>query len=663
MVMNLYKVFCLLFMLFCKANSLVAMESVPLAEFNQRTYLVHVTPVLLQDSTAIGGSLTNGTIIPDGKAIRHRATFHSCCGGVVPEECMVSVFNFFGLPMSSKIEGHSEGPYAYLEPFEAFQGECIGGQLNDCFIFDRHHYGKNAVIILPDTDCDKFRERNAYFTGEVVTYDPKTTSLRKIVNATLEQKQAWRIAFEGQRGGQSYDYPVMRINGIEVDATLLNEQLKNLTLYQGNHNHSHFGILESLLGYLNRPFACFYFNKGTNLRKTLIHSAHATVLRALIEYQFSKLSEEIQRLSVEKQKAFLSWQQDTNYWISLYFRLLRLAEEKKGFDQPEIFGQLIAAYTQEDVLNLISKELPILEKPLSIGNADDLGLSRYIPAYWDSLSYMSVGNIQEALSYVERQHQPWSEKGVVSSYLFFKKIFKSPLQLPENIDPILISAFNESTKGLSWIKPSAGIFEKWPVEFFRDQFFELFDDPNKKEEHLFALMNVPGIKSALSILLHVPSWNEREIIKLADILSIAPETALLYSEPTDYTRCAAFVRPSLLRVAVNSFKEAKNLNACFVGFLKALSTTPLNTNGVKNDLIGQLKLTVYQEAKMYFEVIQSGSCGTLDDIFDFYSLQKEFREAYPTDESFWNVPPDWTGFAPSFEGVLRSLMEKKEKRV
>lgn len=662
-MVNLYKVFCLLFVLFCKANLLAAMEAVPLAEFSQKAYLVHVTPVLLQDSTAIAGSLTNGTIIPDGKAIHHRATFHSCCGGVVPEECIMSAVSFFGLPLYSAVEGHSEGPYAYLDPFEAFQGECIGGQLNDCFIFDRHHYGKNAVIILPDTDRDKFWERNAHFTGEVVTYDPKTTSLRKIVNATLEQKQAWRMTFEGQRGGESYDYPAMRINGIEVDATLLNEQFKNLTLYQGNHNHSYFGILESLLGYLNRPFACFYFNEGTNLRKALIPSTHATVLRALIEYQFSKLSEEIHRLSVEKQKAFFSWQQDTNCWISLYFRLLRLAEEKKGFDQPETFGQLVAAYIQEDVLDLISKELPVLEKPLSIGNPDDLGFSRYVPAYWDSLSYMSVGDIQEALNYLERQHQPWGEKAIVSSYLFFKKIFKTPLQLPENMDPTLISAFDESTKGLSWIKPSAGMLEEGPVEFFRDQFFELFDDPNKKEEHLFALMNVPGIKSALSILLYAPSWNEREVIKLADILSIAPGTALLYSEPTDYTRCAAFVRPSLLKVAVNSFKEAKNLNACFGGFLKALSTTPLNTNGIKNDLLGQLRLGAYQEAKMYFEVIQSGHCGTLDDIFAFYDLQKEFREAYPTDENFWNMPPDYAGFAPSFEWVLRSLMEKKEKRV
>lgn len=119
------------------------------------------------------------------------------------------------------------------------------------------------------------------------------------------------------------------------------------------------------------------------MRKTLVHRAHATVLRALIEYQFFKLHEEIQQLSVEKQKVFYSWQKDTNHWINLYFRLLRLAEEKKGFDQPEIFGQLVASYTQEDVLDLISKELPILVKPLSIGNSDDLGLSRYIPAYWD----------------------------------------------------------------------------------------------------------------------------------------------------------------------------------------------------------------------------------------------------------------------------------------
>jgi len=676
--MNLYKAFCLIFLLFCKVSSLAAMESVEpidFSEFGKKAYLVHVTSVLIHNSTAIGGGLTNNTIIPHDKAMRHRTTFHTCCGGIVPKECMVSSSDFFGLPLYSIIEGHSDSPYAYLEPFEAFQGECIGGQMNDCFIFDGHQYGKNAVIILPKMDHDQFWEGNSHFTGEVVTYNPKETSLREIVNTTLEQKQAWRINFEGKRGGQGYDYPVIRINGIEVDATLLNEQFKNLTLYQGNHNHSRFGILESLLGYLNRPFLYFYLKPQTPLRKTLINRAHATVLRNLIEYHFIKLTEEMKGLSSEKQEALITWQQNTRHWIDLYFRLLQLVKEKNPFDKPETFARLIAARTQMSELESIVTTLPALEKPIIIGNPDDLGLSLYVPAYWDSLSYMPVGDIQEGLSYVCKQHHSWNEKSIVSSYLFFKKIFKNPLQLPETMDPILISAFDESTKGLSWIKPSTEVFEKGSVEFFRNKFFEMFDKP-EKEFRLFALMNMPGLKSPLSILLHAPSWKAKEVLVLEDILNIAPATQQLYGGQTDYTRCAAFVRPYLLNISVRSFSEAWGLNSKFCRILSTLSQTPLNSNGntlsqspmfqglfallsVKStDQIKEL-LSEGPKKDPVLNDIQSGRYGTLDEIFTFYDLQKEFREAYPTDESFWNMPADWTGSAPSFERVLNNLMEKK----
>ena len=91
------------------------------------------------------------------------------------------------------------------------------------------------------------------------------------------------------------------------------------------------------------------------------------------------------------------------------------------------------------------------------------------------------------------------------------------------------------------------------------------------------------------------------------------------------------------------------------GFLAAFSVA--STDKVK-DAFSNL-----QEEDPCLKEIRLGQFGTLDDIFDFYDLQKEFREAYPTDESFWNVPADWTGSAPTFERVLKGLMEKKEKRV
>lgn len=660
-MMKLYKPLCLILLSFCKVSALIAMNSVEpidFSEFGKKAYLVHVTSVLLHDSTAIGGGLTNNKVIPHDKAMRPRATFHTCSGGMVPEEYMVSVSNFFGLPLHSPVKDHNKTPYAYLEPFEAFQGECIGGQLQDCFIFDRHHYGKNAIIILPVTDLHKFRQGNSNFEGQVVSYDPQTASLRETVNTILEQKQAWRITFEGKPGGQSYDYPIIKINDTEIDANLLNEHFKNLTLYQGNHNHSRFRILESLLGYLNKPFVHFYLKPDSPLSKTLMPSVEATVVRSLVDYQFNKLGEEIQGLSMEKREAFSVWQEETSHWIDLYFRLLKFVEEKKAFNKPETFAQLIAARGQEDMLESISAGLPVLEKHLSIGDPDDLGLSLYVPAYWDSLSHMPVGDIQEALSYAGKQHQTWDKRPVVASYLFFKKIFRNPLQSPEDINPIFISAFAKSAGELSWIRPSSSALDKGAVEFFRNEIFDLFGNP-ETEQQLFALMNIPRVKSALSILLYAPSWNEKEVLSIKDILGIAPGTQQLYGDQTAYTKCAAFVRPSLLKVPVKSFKEAYGLNACFCGFLKALSMTPLNTNGIRGDIMGKIKLSAYQEAEPYFNVIQSGRYGSLNEIFAFYDLQTEFRQAYPTDEDFWNVPADWTGSAPSFESVLNTLMEKK----
>jgi hypothetical protein len=657
--MRSYLTLCLL-LLFWGAKPLSATESPPLdfSEFAERVYLVHVTPVLLHDSIAIGGGLTNNKIIPHDKAMRHRTTFHTCLGGMVPQECMISRSSFYGLPVYSSVKDHNETPYAYLEPLEAFEGECIGGQLNDCFIFDRHKYGYKAIIVLPVADLNKFWETNSNFEGEIVTYDPKTTSLRDVVNTTLEQKQAWRITFEGERGGLSYDYSVIKINGTEIDSNLVNKHFKKCTLYQGNHNYSRFGIIESLLGYLNRPFVHFYLSPKTPLWKTLIPSTSAMVLRSLVEYQFNKLSEEIQGLSKEKHKAFFTWQEETRHWVDLYFRLLRLGEEKKAFDKLETFDQLIAERAHENELELIEKRMPVLEKPLIIGDPDDLGLLRYVPDYWDALSYMPLGDIQEGLNWVEKEYQSWDKKSTVSAYLFFKKIFRSPLQLPEDIDSSLVLAFSESANDLSSIRPSSEVLKKGVVEFFRDEFFELFDKP-EKELQLFALMNISGVKFTLSILLHTPSWNEKEVLNLEDILSIAPATKQLYGEQTDYTRCVAFVRPSLLKVSVKTMREANNLNAAFCGFLSSLSRAPLNKNGIKDDILGKIALSMFEEAQLYFDIIKSGRFGSLDEIFAFYNVKNEFREAYPTDDNFWNVPADWTGRVPTFEHILNNLLQKK----
>ena len=337
-----------------------------------------------------------------------------------------------------------------------------------------------------------------------------------------QQKQGWCITFRGERGDPTGNYPIISTNGVEIDSTLMHKYFKNFTIYQGHHDHSRFGIIETLFDYLNKPFVYFYNNPKVDLLKTLISRENAIVLRIIVEYQFNKLSGEIQGLSKEKQATFFKWQEETHHWIDLYFCLLQLVEEKRDFYKPETFSRLIAACGNKNELELIQKSLKIFDKHLFIGDRDDYGIQRYIPPYWNPLSYMSLSDIQEMVSWIENKHQSWDKKLIVSAYLFFKIIFNNPLQLPENIDQNLVSAFSEAAKKLSPIKPSVAFREQGAVESFRAEFRKLFDNP-KKEPHLLDLINIPGVKLALSILLYAPFWKYVDIISLQDIMLVFPE--------------------------------------------------------------------------------------------------------------------------------------------
>jgi hypothetical protein len=670
--MNICKTLFFGLLFVCQSNLLLASDQKPLDhdEFIDKVYLVHATNVMMKDSTAVAGAAQLGArILPHDKGIRIRTTFHNCLGGLVPDECMSFGTSLMGIPFSlPKTAGNSQVAYAYLEPLKAFQGEVIGGLLNDCFIMDRHRYGENAIVILPETELDNFKKTNEDFPGQLVTYAHQTGSLRATIDSVLKTNDAWQIEFLGKPQGPHIQFPEIRVNGTKVEQSFFDECFKTHSIYQGHHNYSRFGIIENLLHQLNIPFALFHHKPTSLATNQFLPPVHATIIKCLIEILFDGLSKEVSGLSTAKQNAFHQWRQETREWIDLYFFMLAQLDNNKDIVDPRTFAQLISARGNSDEQTTIAAdaaELPIQKKQAFMDKVASFEEIRFIPYYWDNLETLSVQELQEAFETIDRRLNPWHKRSLAASLLYMKKIFYHLGQTQCTLDPALISAFAEASHGARGIEATNCFLNQGPVECYRDEFFPLFRRADN-EPKILTLMNVPEIKVGLAILLYAPEWNKAEELTLKDILPIAPSTKILFGEQTEHMMCVAFVRDKLLQTSCANFVQAENLCSAYCGFYKALSLTPLNENGIVLDGSSRspfqgATLEFIKEAQPYFELIKSGEFSSLDEIFGFYGVQPEFRQKFPTDELFWNVPADrWSQNAPSFEKILKELISQKK---
>jgi hypothetical protein len=277
-------------------------------------YMVHLSSILIENSTKIAGaallqydnSLNKKptTIETENTNIRRRITLHHCIGGPVPEGTHGLPVDLFGklIKLTSSVY-NDNSICAYLDPLSAFTGELIGGFVTDMFSIDRHIYGAQSIIIVPESIKPLFIEKNSNFNGELITFDPNEFTIHEKVKQVIKAKNA--LSFD--------DIKPLILNG---DHKILNDFFLANNLPMVDHNHTNFRALERVL----TPFwkAMYAMQTGIDVSPHILPVEEVFCHLSIIKTLFPDIIESSKMLDEKSRLALTAWQQDTNNWLNLF---------------------------------------------------------------------------------------------------------------------------------------------------------------------------------------------------------------------------------------------------------------------------------------------------------------------------------------------------------
>ena len=642
--------FILTFLFFFSCSSFQA-TSVSFDDWEDKMWLVHASSVMLKDSTAIASALKGGQeIVPHEANIHHRMTHHHCLGGLVPDQNMAFSASFCGIRLQMPMKnGHANTPFAYLEPWKCFKEEIIGGQCSDTFIFGNHTYGPHSIVIIPTSQKEAFTIQNPSFLGKVVTYDPETQKIRLIITEELKKQNAWHIDYMGRKDEGEKAEDRITINGEDIDKTLFEEAFSSRVILTANHNDTPFCFLETMLSYFTSPFTAIHAGKN-DFQKIFLADKHGTALRSLANAFFDQIDDITSGMGKECSTRFKQWRSETDVWLNLYKQLKEAFKSGTFPKNSETLKKIVSIRgNPKEIENLLS------QPPLSNQNKNDS--SKFIkfpslfpslfPSYWDNFEFLAPETLQSLLGKIILAPPTFS---LVKSSIAIKRLMGNKETSGKD------SYFFKELLAESLSSIKCGEKEK---AHFSELLFGKFADENVNETDLLKKINLPEIRKLIATLYEKPELISKEEITLEDILPFAPGTRYLYGKvDNSITHHGLFMISHFLREKPNNFREAMRSSALHKKMVLTLSVTPLGTSLENNPL-----LTILPPTNSFsgIERIKAGDFGTLDEIFAFYGVQAEFRKRFPSDDLFWNQPPNGFGMIPIFSFILEELEESKSK--
>ena len=167
-----------------KSSSSLKSESVTLEYLKDMPkYFFHRTPIMPSSNLMIAGAtltINYGiyTLEQEMEALRTvpncRLTLHWALNHVVYEHFESS--------------SHEKAPYIIIEPLESLAAEIYGGEVDDVITFGSHYLSKNAIVIIPENEHQKFLAINQGFLGRIITYNAQKESALSKANEFIKQK-------------------------------------------------------------------------------------------------------------------------------------------------------------------------------------------------------------------------------------------------------------------------------------------------------------------------------------------------------------------------------------------------------------------------------------------------------------------------------------------
>lgn len=331
----------------------------------QKFYAVHASPILLKNCTAIAGVLSDLQIIPKGVTIQKRKTLHHCIGGVIPHQALsTTIYNADGTrEVIDRTADSFEKTrhYAYLDPLKNLKGEIIGGSMIDLFTAGNHTYGPDSIVIIPESDVEKFNSQNTEFKGRLLTYNPTSMTLVDIIEETLIQQNSWRCLFSftnspGSTKNKEVHYTFVPGGKSDRDLEIFFAEEFS---YVGGHNPSPCGKLEELLTYFSYPFTHAFLNNKDSCWRLAVPSSYIPVIKALVLKKLEQiLSYQLRQDVLEDLK---NWKEDILSFIHLheFDKELRENEEKSLFyGSAEIWSTILEHRSDGQKLEELSRTIP-----------------------------------------------------------------------------------------------------------------------------------------------------------------------------------------------------------------------------------------------------------------------------------------------------------------
>lgn len=369
---------------FCTVSSENNLDVVDFSRTDEaynRFYAVHLSPILLQNCTAIAGALKyssqNLSLLPRiplmGEEIYKRKTLHHCIGGCVPTGVMGTEM----LTKTSQKEEHfiteplGHDTYAYLDLLKNFKGEIAGGRMYDLFTVHQHVYGSDSILIIPKSKKTEFVLKNPHYDGNAIFYDPQNIKLKELVQQVLLDQNSWRCSYHFEKGILAESYIHIREDTLvhtffpgelaNIDNDWM-DFLKKECPYVGTHKGSPFRDIEKNLSYFDFVFAAVYHDpQFKNIWKEALPTGYVPIFKALILDQFNTI------LAYPFREAILDalkkWKEDCLSFIGLYEfdQKLRSTHQKSlFFGTKEIWSQILEARFDSDRLCQLVEHIPTL---------------------------------------------------------------------------------------------------------------------------------------------------------------------------------------------------------------------------------------------------------------------------------------------------------------
>lgn len=535
---------------------------------------------------------------------------------------MAVVTTFCGIPLSFKTDSMDRVPYAVLLPFQG----AFGGMPNDCMFAGNVTLGANTHVILPASNLEEFLSQNRDYQGSVIAYEPDQC-LRDVVRERLTGIGAYVVDYENMRPGGFYEH--MHVVGhSELN---LQDFFNAHTAYQGHHNYSGFGRIESLF----MPIVRFFLNvgKGKFETKSLITQKELSQIIRLVQFEFRELDRHLDGHTayVERKRALLEW-------LCFYADLLKheiTAEnyeaclaQKRVLDgipvRPEEVGSQVYSPQRfpEHLRPYTYINIELMNRPFA---GDDILVSLLLERLFsrddDKESVVSTLNAQAA-----------TKKHTEQIFRFFNsnqeraiQMVELPIEWHKFLD-IAPKAHYDVWDFLPALEVTSPLFGKgdhyvreWPKTICLRQTLESFEDTKRRSSH-FVLTFMPWfdyspinleIRDSFGILGSSKELREKWRHFLEEHLK-------LERVPFDFDFIEEIVF-SLQQAFIQSERETMNAGVeenpmAFMRLFSRIET--LKKEGV-NYILGNL--------------FKQGRFGKLEEMFDFYGLLDEFNAAYPED--------------------------------